>query len=151
MLKQTMYIYYRKKICLFQLSEFDGEHISFRNFRLFEKYVNQTWLVFSLSFEIFGIEFPLVQFVRISDCYIAIHVRIFYSLSSHNLSSYDIYKYMYIILYMYAFCRVTVKLRYFPKYHIQKFMAEAVSFLLRNAPFEQLKEGTTLHILCFHF
>ncbi|KAL6992171.1 hypothetical protein U1Q18_010278 [Sarracenia purpurea var. burkii] len=38
--------------------------------------------------------------------------------------------------------RVTVKLRYYPKHYVQEFMAEAVSFLLRNAPIEQLIKGT---------
>ncbi|KAL7177187.1 hypothetical protein ACSBR2_030511 [Camellia fascicularis] len=38
--------------------------------------------------------------------------------------------------------RVTGKLRYYPKNYVQEFMAEAVSFLLRNAPIEQLIKGT---------
>ncbi|KAL6318156.1 hypothetical protein AAG906_035661 [Vitis piasezkii] len=37
--------------------------------------------------------------------------------------------------------KVTVKLRYYPKDYVQEFMAEAVSFLLRNAPVEQLIKG----------
>ncbi|GAV59009.1 LOW QUALITY PROTEIN: DRIM domain-containing protein, partial [Cephalotus follicularis] len=37
--------------------------------------------------------------------------------------------------------KVTVKLRYYPKDYVQEFMAEATSFLLRNAPFEQLIKG----------
>ncbi|MBA0870529.1 hypothetical protein Goshw_013714, partial [Gossypium schwendimanii] len=37
--------------------------------------------------------------------------------------------------------RVTVRLRYYPKDHVQEFMAEATSFLLRNAPVEQLIKG----------
>ncbi|PSS35668.1 Small subunit processome component like [Actinidia chinensis var. chinensis] len=37
--------------------------------------------------------------------------------------------------------RVTAKLRYHPKDYVQEFMAEAVSFLLRNAPIEQLIKG----------
>ncbi|XP_071927577.1 uncharacterized protein [Coffea arabica] len=37
--------------------------------------------------------------------------------------------------------KVTVKLRYYPHGSIQKFVAESVSFLLRNAPVEQLIKG----------
>ncbi|XP_028759690.1 small subunit processome component 20 homolog isoform X2 [Neltuma alba] len=37
--------------------------------------------------------------------------------------------------------KVTAKLRYYPKEYIQQFMAEAVSFVLRNAPDEHLKRG----------
>ncbi|XP_052189171.1 uncharacterized protein LOC127799294 isoform X2 [Diospyros lotus] len=37
--------------------------------------------------------------------------------------------------------RVTTKLRYYPKDYVQEFMAEAVSFLLRNASIEQLIKG----------
>ncbi|XP_045811204.1 small subunit processome component 20 homolog isoform X1 [Trifolium pratense] len=36
---------------------------------------------------------------------------------------------------------VTSKLRYYPKEYVQQFMAEAMSFVLRNAPDEQLKRG----------
>lgn len=38
--------------------------------------------------------------------------------------------------------KVTLKLRYYPHSDIQKFMAESMSFLLRNAPIEQLIKGT---------
>ncbi|KAA8534172.1 hypothetical protein F0562_031635 [Nyssa sinensis] len=37
--------------------------------------------------------------------------------------------------------KVTIKLRYYPKDYVREFMAEAVSFLLRNAPVEQLIKG----------
>lgn len=37
--------------------------------------------------------------------------------------------------------KVTAKLRFYPKDYIQEFMAEAMSFLLRNAPDEQLQAG----------
>lgn len=37
--------------------------------------------------------------------------------------------------------RVTMKLRFYSKKYVQDFMAEAVSFLLRNAPVDQLREG----------
>lgn len=37
--------------------------------------------------------------------------------------------------------KVTAKLRFYPKDYIQEFMAESVSFLLRNAPVEQLNKG----------
>ncbi|KAJ9555652.1 hypothetical protein OSB04_010266 [Centaurea solstitialis] len=37
--------------------------------------------------------------------------------------------------------KVTGKLRFYPKDYIQEFMAESVSFLLRNAPVEQLNKG----------
>ncbi|XP_065862754.1 uncharacterized protein [Euphorbia lathyris] len=37
--------------------------------------------------------------------------------------------------------KVTVKLRYYPKAYVQEFMAAATSFLLRNAPKDQLKKG----------
>lgn len=42
------------------------------------------------------------------------------------------------------FFRVTLKLRYYPKEYVQEFMAEAISFLFRNAPAEQLQEGKTM-------
>lgn len=38
--------------------------------------------------------------------------------------------------------RVTSKLRYYPKEYVQQFMAEAMPFVLRNAPDEQLKRGS---------
>ncbi|XP_048443404.1 U3 small nucleolar RNA-associated protein 20 [Pyrus x bretschneideri] len=56
-------------------------------------------------------------------------------------SSIMMYLQKYLVQKIKHILKVTVKLRYYPKYHIQKCMAEAVSFLLRNAPFEQLKEG----------
>ncbi|OWM88808.1 hypothetical protein CDL15_Pgr020762 [Punica granatum] len=37
--------------------------------------------------------------------------------------------------------KVTIKLRYYPKDYVQEFIAEAMSFLLRNAPVEQLIKG----------
>ncbi|KAL2332603.1 hypothetical protein Fmac_013816 [Flemingia macrophylla] len=37
--------------------------------------------------------------------------------------------------------KVTSKLRYYPKEYVQQFMAEAMSFVLRNAPDEQLEGG----------
>ncbi|KAL7595784.1 hypothetical protein Lser_V15G29528 [Lactuca serriola] len=37
--------------------------------------------------------------------------------------------------------KVTTKMRFYPKDYIQEFMAEAASFLLRNAPIEQLNRG----------
>ncbi|VFR01143.1 unnamed protein product [Cuscuta campestris] len=37
--------------------------------------------------------------------------------------------------------KATVKLRYFPKVYVQEFMAESLSFLLRNASLQQLKKG----------
>ncbi|XP_043723794.1 small subunit processome component 20 homolog [Telopea speciosissima] len=37
--------------------------------------------------------------------------------------------------------KITADIRYYPKVYVQEFMAEAVSFLLRNAPEEQLKKG----------
>ncbi|OMO92169.1 Down-regulated-in-metastasis protein [Corchorus capsularis] len=37
--------------------------------------------------------------------------------------------------------KVTVRLRYYPKDYVQEFLAEATSFLLRNAPVEQLIKG----------
>jgi len=37
--------------------------------------------------------------------------------------------------------RVTSRLRYYPKEYVQQFMAEAMSFVLRNAPDEQLQRG----------
>ncbi|KAK9281533.1 hypothetical protein L1049_004436 [Liquidambar formosana] len=55
----------------------------------------------------------------------------------------------YIMMYMQKYLtrdivqvlKVTVKLRYYPKEYVQEFMAEAMSFLLRNAPVEQLIRG----------
>uniref|UniRef100_A0A7N1A2N7 ARM repeat superfamily protein n=1 Tax=Kalanchoe fedtschenkoi TaxID=63787 RepID=A0A7N1A2N7_KALFE len=43
---------------------------------------------------------------------------------------------------MYALCRVTLNLRYYPKDYVQEFMGEAMGFLLRNAAADQLMEGT---------
>lgn len=42
-------------------------------------------------------------------------------------------------------CRVTAKLRYYPKDYVQEFTAQAMGFLLRTrtAPFEQLEKGMT--------
>uniref|UniRef100_A0A2P2MER2 Small subunit processome component 20 homolog n=1 Tax=Rhizophora mucronata TaxID=61149 RepID=A0A2P2MER2_RHIMU len=37
--------------------------------------------------------------------------------------------------------KVTIKLRYYEKGYVQEFMAAATSFLLRNAPQEQLRKG----------
>ncbi|XP_058078049.1 uncharacterized protein LOC131226271 isoform X2 [Magnolia sinica] len=37
--------------------------------------------------------------------------------------------------------KITIRLRYYPKDYVQEFMAEAISFLLRNAPNEQLIKG----------
>ncbi|KAF5754917.1 hypothetical protein HanXRQr2_Chr17g0796721 [Helianthus annuus] len=37
--------------------------------------------------------------------------------------------------------KVTKKLRFYPKDYIQEFMAESVSFVLRNAPVEQINRG----------
>ncbi|KAK1435340.1 hypothetical protein QVD17_01101 [Tagetes erecta] len=37
--------------------------------------------------------------------------------------------------------KVTKKLRFYPKDYIQEFMAESVSFLLRNAPLDQINRG----------
>ena len=44
--------------------------------------------------------------------------------------------------------RTTSALRYFPKDYVREFMAESVSFLLRNAPNNQLAQGTFLFSLC---
>lgn len=38
-----------------------------------------------------------------------------------------------------------VKLRYFPKVYVQEFMAESLSFLLRNPSLQQLKKGGTTY------
>ncbi|XP_022999923.1 small subunit processome component 20 homolog [Cucurbita maxima] len=43
--------------------------------------------------------------------------------------------------------KITVPLRHYPKEYIQDFMAEATSFLLRNAPVDQLKNGIKQIIL----
>ncbi|XP_004492742.1 uncharacterized protein [Cicer arietinum] len=47
----------------------------------------------------------------------------------------------YLILNTSEVLKVTSKLRYYPKEYVQQFMAEAMSFVLRNAPDEQLKRG----------
>ncbi|XP_057544903.1 uncharacterized protein LOC130824041 isoform X1 [Amaranthus tricolor] len=55
----------------------------------------------------------------------------------------------YIVMYLQKYLtqdvvnvlKVTVKLRYYPKDFVQEFMAEALSFLLRNASTEQLIKG----------
>ncbi|KAF2288992.1 hypothetical protein GH714_023309 [Hevea brasiliensis] len=49
--------------------------------------------------------------------------------------------------------KVTIKLRYYPEWYIQEFMADATSFLLRNAPKEQLRKGvdTVIEVLTATF
>ncbi|XVE81263.1 hypothetical protein DITRI_Ditri15bG0049500 [Diplodiscus trichospermus] len=47
----------------------------------------------------------------------------------------------YIVRDIINVLKVTVRLRYYPKDYVQEFMAEATSFLLRNAPVEQLIKG----------
>lgn len=47
----------------------------------------------------------------------------------------------YLIQDIISVLKITVKLRYYSKDYIQEFMAEATSFLLRNAPFKKLKAG----------
>ncbi|XP_020699901.1 small subunit processome component 20 homolog isoform X1 [Dendrobium catenatum] len=55
----------------------------------------------------------------------------------------------YIVMYLQKnlvkdvvnFLKITAQLRYYPKDYVQEFMAEVVSFLLRNAPLNQLKNG----------
>ncbi|XP_035546350.1 U3 small nucleolar RNA-associated protein 20-like isoform X4 [Juglans regia] len=46
----------------------------------------------------------------------------------------------YLIRDLVYLLKVTVKLRFYPKDYVQEFMAEALSFLLRNAPDEQLQK-----------
>lgn len=53
-----------------------------------------------------------------------------------------------VFLFHFDTSRVTSKLRYYPKEYVQQFMAEAMSFVLRNAPDEQLKRGIDV-IDCF--
>ncbi|CAK9136501.1 unnamed protein product [Ilex paraguariensis] len=43
--------------------------------------------------------------------------------------------------------KVSVKLRYYPKDYVQELMAESLSFLLRNAPVQQLIKGTSRKLL----
>lgn len=45
---------------------------------------------------------------------------------------------------LFPWWRITVQLRFFPRDYIQEFMAESVSFLLRNAPINQLTKGIVL-------
>ena len=59
------------------------------------------------------------------------------------------YSQKYLIRDIVHVLKVTVKLRYFPKDYVQEFMAEAVSFLLRNAPLEQLIKGITIFIVFY--
>uniref|UniRef100_A0A0A9EEA2 HTH arsR-type domain-containing protein n=1 Tax=Arundo donax TaxID=35708 RepID=A0A0A9EEA2_ARUDO len=47
----------------------------------------------------------------------------------------------YLVKDVVQILRVTAMLRYFPKDHVREFMAESVSFLLRNAPSNQLTHG----------
>ncbi|KAE8036875.1 hypothetical protein FH972_009508 [Carpinus fangiana] len=47
----------------------------------------------------------------------------------------------YLIRDLVYVLKVTVQLRFYPKDYVQEFMAEATSFLLRNAPDEQLQDG----------
>ncbi|KAI5337169.1 hypothetical protein L3X38_016438 [Prunus dulcis] len=56
-------------------------------------------------------------------------------------SSIMMYLQKYLVQKLVHVLNVTVNLRYYPKDYIQEFMAEGMSFLLRNAPFEQLKKG----------
>lgn len=46
-----------------------------------------------------------------------------------------------LLLWNFCLCRVTIKLRFYPKDFVQEFMAEALSFLMRNAPTQQLVKG----------
>jgi U3 small nucleolar RNA-associated protein 20 len=56
-------------------------------------------------------------------------------------SSIMMYLQKYLIQNPSEVLKVTSKLRYYPKEYVQQFMAEAMSFVLRNAPDEQLKRG----------
>ncbi|XP_077215224.1 ARM repeat superfamily protein [Tasmannia lanceolata] len=53
----------------------------------------------------------------------------------------------YLIRDVVLVLKITVHLRYYPKDYVQEFMAEAFSFLLRNAPVEQLNKGVRKIIL----
>ncbi|KAL5542673.1 hypothetical protein UlMin_010383 [Ulmus minor] len=58
-----------------------------------------------------------------------------------SLSYIMMYLQKYLVNNLVHVLKVTLKLRYYPKDYVQDFMAEALSFLLRNAPFDQLKQG----------
>lgn len=47
--------------------------------------------------------------------------------------------------------RVTSRLRFYPKDYVQEFMAESVSFILRNAPLMQLEKGNSTFYTLFPF
>ncbi|KAF9622576.1 hypothetical protein IFM89_032475 [Coptis chinensis] len=47
----------------------------------------------------------------------------------------------YLIQDISELLKITVRLRYYPKDYVEEFMAESVSFLLRNAPDKQLLKG----------
>ncbi|KAF8670965.1 hypothetical protein HU200_050235 [Digitaria exilis] len=47
----------------------------------------------------------------------------------------------YLVKDIIPILRITAALRYFPKDYVREFMAESVSFLLRNAPSNQLTQG----------
>lgn len=64
------------------------------------------------------------------------------------------FPYLHNYLSLINCCRVTAKLRYYPKEYVQELMAQAMGFLLRTrtAPFEQLDKGTRLiYEFCSNF
>lgn len=70
-----------------------------------------------------------------------------------NLANYVVSTTSLILLCFFDFdtSRVTSKLRYYPKEYVRQFMAEAMSFVLRNAPDVQLKRGMSLIVfLCIY-
>jgi U3 small nucleolar RNA-associated protein 20 len=102
-------------------------------------------LIAELSRDILGDFLPFLQ--RIADTFVLllqsgaekepeIIEQIFTSWSSIMM-----YLQKYLVKDVVHVLRVTLKLRYYPKVYIQEFMAESVSFLLRNAPPEHLIKG----------
>ncbi|KAG1347740.1 hypothetical protein COCNU_06G015690 [Cocos nucifera] len=53
----------------------------------------------------------------------------------------EILEQKYLVKDVVHILKITVQLRFFPSYYIQEFMAESVSFVLRNAPINQLTKG----------
>ena len=63
------------------------------------------------------------------------------------------FPYLHNYLSLINCCRVTAKLRYYPKEYVQELMAQAMGFLLRTrtAPFEQLDKGLYISFVEFFY
>lgn len=51
---------------------------------------------------------------------------------------------VYLHFVLILLCRITAQLRFFENDYVQGFMAEAISFLLRNSSLTELRKGTSI-------